>query len=130
MRSDDGHYLNLNFLNGRMLWTEQGVRSGCDCTLHGRTAWHAMWATTEELTMSRTTYHVTPSGEDWKVKRAGAQRADSIHENKSDAITRAKELAKAADLGQVKIHGTIARFRPSTRITRIRARRRDRRAVR
>lgn len=33
--------------------------------------------------------------------------ADSIHENKSDAIARAKELAKAAaDLGQVKIHGT------------------------
>lgn len=56
--------------------------------------------------MSRTTYHVTPTGEDWKVKRAGAQRADSIHENKTDAIARAKELAKAADLGQVKIHGT------------------------
>lgn len=44
VRSDDGHYLNVNFLNGRMLWTEQGVRSGCDCTLHGRAAWHAMWS--------------------------------------------------------------------------------------
>lgn len=54
--------------------------------------------------MARKTYHVTPAGNDWRVKRAGADRADSLHENKVDAIARAKELAKQATLGQVKIH--------------------------
>lgn len=55
--------------------------------------------------MTRKTYHVTPTDNgDWRVKRATANRADSVHENKADAIERAKELAKSADLGQVKIH--------------------------
>lgn len=58
----------------------------------------------------RKTYHVTPSGGDWKVKLVGAERANKILENKKDAIALAKELAKGADLGQVIIHkadGTI-----------------------
>jgi hypothetical protein len=54
--------------------------------------------------MARKTYHVTPAGDDWRVKRAGAERADSIHENKADAIARAKVLAKQAPLGQVRVH--------------------------
>jgi hypothetical protein len=61
--------------------------------------------------MDRVRYRVTPDGDNgWKVKRDGAQRADSIHDNKDDAIERAKELAKSQDLGQVVIHrqdGTI-----------------------
>jgi len=41
---------------------------------------------------------------DWAVKSQGAKRADSIHSNKDDAIERAKEIAKNADLGQVVIY--------------------------
>jgi uncharacterized protein DUF2188 len=38
------------------------------------------------------------------VTREDAGRVDSVHEKKSDAIARAKELAKGAALGQVKVH--------------------------
>jgi hypothetical protein len=55
--------------------------------------------------MSRKTYHVTPIDGAWRVKLAGAKRADSVHGKKSAAISRAKTLAKAAKLGQVKVHG-------------------------
>ena len=54
--------------------------------------------------MSRKSYHVTPSDDGWRVKRAGAARADSIHDHKPDAITRAKDLAQRGALGQVKVH--------------------------
>jgi hypothetical protein len=54
--------------------------------------------------MNRTIYHVTPTGEEWRVKRTGARRAASVHESKARAIARAKELAKHAGLGQVKVH--------------------------
>jgi hypothetical protein len=55
--------------------------------------------------MGRKVYHVTPAGEgDWKVKRERTDRADSIHENKQDAIDRARELATSGRLGQVVIH--------------------------
>ena len=55
--------------------------------------------------MSRHTYHVTPHGDAWRVMRAGAGRADSVHASKAKAIARARELAKKATLGQVKVHG-------------------------
>jgi len=55
--------------------------------------------------MSRKVYHVTPGGDgDWKVKREQTDRADSVHENKQDAIDRARELATSGGLGQVVIH--------------------------
>jgi hypothetical protein len=54
--------------------------------------------------MNRKIYHVTPAGEDWRVRRTGARRAASIHESKSAAITRAKQLARHAALGQVRVH--------------------------
>ena len=54
--------------------------------------------------MTRRIYHVTPSGDVWRVIRAGATRAASVHENKSKAVARAKALAKDASLGQVKVH--------------------------
>lgn len=55
--------------------------------------------------MARVKYHVTPAPDgDWKVKREGAGRADSIHEDKADAVARAKELAKDNSLGQVIVH--------------------------
>ena len=55
--------------------------------------------------MPRIKYHVTPTGNgDWRVKRTGTERADSIHENKADAIDRGRELAKQHPLGQLVIH--------------------------
>jgi hypothetical protein len=55
---------------------------------------------------SRKTYHVTPTdGGDWKVQAENAQRASSVHENKADAVDRAKDLAQGQSLGQVVIHG-------------------------
>jgi hypothetical protein len=55
--------------------------------------------------MARRTYHVTPYGDRWRVKRRGALRATSIHPCKTDAIARAKELAKRGPRGQVRVHG-------------------------
>lgn len=61
--------------------------------------------------MSRTKYRVTPTGDgNWRVKRDGAIRADSIHPNKIDAVDRGRELGRNQQLGQVVIHrrdGTI-----------------------
>lgn len=54
---------------------------------------------------SRKKYHVTANGQGgWKVKAEGASRASSSHENKTDAVQKAKELAKSQELGQVVIH--------------------------
>ena len=53
----------------------------------------------------RKTYHVTGDGEGgWRVKAAGGARASSTHENKTDAVQSAKDLAKAQPLGQIVIH--------------------------
>jgi hypothetical protein len=56
--------------------------------------------------MVRDKYRITPAGDgDWKVKRDGASRADSIHPNKSDAVERGKDLANSGGPGQLVIHG-------------------------
>ena len=60
--------------------------------------------------MSRNVYHVTPVGDAWGVRRARRIRSDSIHFLKSEAVARAKRLAKAATLGQVKVHGRNGRI--------------------
>ena len=60
--------------------------------------------------MVRKVYHVTPVGEAWGVRRARRKRADSIYFIKTDAIARAKRLARAAPLGQVKVHGRNGRI--------------------
>jgi len=53
----------------------------------------------------RIVYHVTTGDDGWKVKKEGAQRASGRTENKADAITLARDLAKNADgLSQVKVH--------------------------
>jgi hypothetical protein len=49
-------------------------------------------------------YHVTPSGDAWRVQRIRARRADSIHALKVDAVRRAKELAMRGALGEVRVH--------------------------
>jgi uncharacterized protein YdaT len=60
---------------------------------------------------NRKVEHVVPrSGGRWAVKAKNVDKASSIHDNKDEAIRRAKELAKDAPLGQIIIHkkdGTI-----------------------
>ena len=55
--------------------------------------------------------HIVPrENGDWAVKREGAGKASSVHNEKQEAIERGKELAKDAPLGQIIIHkrdGTI-----------------------
>jgi len=64
-----------------------------------------------QIMASRRTYHVTADGEGgWRVKVEGASRASSIHDNKSDAVQRARELARRQLLGQVVIHGKDGRI--------------------
>jgi hypothetical protein len=60
--------------------------------------------------MERKIYHVTPVGDAWGVRRPRRKRADSIHMFKSEAIERAKRLARAAAFGQVKVHGRNGRI--------------------
>ena len=52
-----------------------------------------------------------PGSEDrWQVKGEGARRATSLHANKDEAVSRARELATSRPLGQVVVHkldGTI-----------------------
>ena len=58
----------------------------------------------------RKTYDVSPKGNQWSVKERGADRAIGNFDNKSDAIRRAKEVAKNQSLSQVVVRkqdGTI-----------------------
>jgi hypothetical protein len=55
--------------------------------------------------MIRSIYHVVPVGHIWGVRRERRERAGSVHFKKTDAIAQAKRLARAAPLGQVKVHG-------------------------
>jgi Uncharacterized protein conserved in bacteria (DUF2188) len=58
-------------------------------------------------------YHVIPSQEGaWRVKRSGANRASTVHSTQSEAVEKARELAKKDDGGAVIVHrvdGTIRR---------------------
>lgn len=49
---------------------------------------------------------VSPDGQGgWDVKTEGAQRAAANYPDKIDALSRAKEIAQAASLGQVIVQG-------------------------
>lgn len=58
--------------------------------------------------MARKIYDVVPDRSDgdlaWRVVLEGAQRASGIFENKDDAVDGGRDLAKNADLGQLRIH--------------------------
>ena len=60
--------------------------------------------------MVRKVYHVAPVGDAWGVMRARRKRADCIYMLKTHAVARAKRLAKAAELGQVRVHGRNGRI--------------------
>jgi hypothetical protein len=59
---------------------------------------------------TRVSYHVTPYVNGWQIKQEGGDR-EVLVDNKDNAVTQAKELAKEHELGQVLVHkrdGTIA----------------------
>jgi hypothetical protein len=65
---------------------------------------------TETDMSKRKTYEVAPSGDQWRVKERGADRAVGLFEKKSEAVDRAREVAKNQSSGQVvikKADGTI-----------------------
>ena len=59
---------------------------------------------------TRVTYHVTPYVNGWQVKPEGSAEKEVLVDNKDNAVSHAKDLAKAQALGQVIVHkgdGTI-----------------------
>ena len=53
----------------------------------------------------RKAYHVVFGRGGWKVAAEDVSREPSRHPTKEDAVAEAKQLARAADLGQVIVHG-------------------------
>jgi hypothetical protein len=53
---------------------------------------------------NRTVYHVVPDANSWAVKQEGESLVEVVVDNKDTALARAKDLAKAAPLGQVIVH--------------------------
>ena len=60
---------------------------------------------------SRKVYDVAPDGRDWKVELESSGDTIARTATQADAIKRARQLAKQADLGQVRIHGRDGRLR-------------------
>ncbi len=54
--------------------------------------------------MTRKVYHVTKKDDHWQGKRTGADRASVTASTKAEAVAKTKGLAKAAPLGQIRIH--------------------------
>ena len=52
----------------------------------------------------RLVLHVVPDANSWKVEQEGSGETLVLVDNKDNAVQQAKELAKAAPLGQVKVH--------------------------
>lgn len=52
----------------------------------------------------------------WRVKRAGANRATSVHPTQREAFRKARELAKK-DFGEVVVHGVDGTVRWSSSYT-------------
>jgi hypothetical protein len=53
--------------------------------------------------MARMTWEVEPREDDrWAVQRTETRRADSLHDRKTDAVARARELAENVRIGQVR----------------------------
>jgi uncharacterized protein YdaT len=60
--------------------------------------------------MSKKAQHVVPSGDKWSVRRTGAARASGIYNTQSEAIARAKEMARNQQT-VLYIHGRDGRIR-------------------
>lgn len=60
--------------------------------------------------MTRMVYHVTAVGDAWAVRRARRKRPECLFTYKPEAVSHARRLARAAALGQVKVHGRNGRM--------------------
>ena len=60
--------------------------------------------------MAREVFHVTPQGENWRVEPEGAPHTGQVFGTKDDAVRHAKDQAKAAQLGQIIVHGRDGRI--------------------
>lgn len=59
---------------------------------------------------ARTVYHVTPAEEGWKVVAEGTESPVAVTNTKDEAVTTARDMAKAVEPSQVVVHkmdGTI-----------------------
>ncbi|MDA3926856.1 MAG: DUF2188 domain-containing protein [Kiritimatiellae bacterium] len=54
--------------------------------------------------MKRKVYHVTKKNDRWQGKLTGASKASVAAPTKAEAVAKTKSLAKAAPLGQIRIH--------------------------
>jgi hypothetical protein len=52
----------------------------------------------------RKVIHVTPEGGEWDIRYEGTSGPSGHFQDKEDAISQAKDIARGADLGQVIIH--------------------------
>jgi hypothetical protein len=53
---------------------------------------------------NRTVFHVTPNVNSWMVRQEGSDQTEYLVDDKDDAVRHARDLAKAAELGQVIVH--------------------------
>lgn len=60
--------------------------------------------------MSSKGQHVVPNGNRWSVRKAGASRASGTFSTQSEAISRARELAKSQST-ELYVHGRDGRIR-------------------
>lgn len=64
--------------------------------------------------MVRKVMYVTPrqtqNGLNWATIGQNAEKATKIFENKNDAIDLAKQIAKNAEIGQIKVQNTYGKF--------------------
>jgi hypothetical protein len=58
----------------------------------------------------RTTFHVIPDANSWKVKNEEDATYDALVDNKDRAVQMAREYAQQADLGQVLVHTSDGRI--------------------
>ena len=60
--------------------------------------------------MSKPGQHVVPNGDKWSVRRAGAAKASGVFATQSEAIDRAREIARNQET-ELFVHGRDGRIR-------------------
>lgn len=58
----------------------------------------------------RNVFHVTPNANGWEVKREGSDQTEVLVDNKDNAVSHARELARSQEPAQVIVHTGDGRF--------------------
>ena len=58
----------------------------------------------------RNVFHVTPNANGWEVKRQGSDQTEFLVDNKDNAVSHARELAKSQEPAQVIVHTRDGKF--------------------